>query len=146
MKRLNLSMLPLFLILTLSSCASNQVRPESDISNYNADITKKLQINDWKYKGFGSILPDWVEFSLKNDLDKVQSTDEILKQSTIEVFSGKGENSDQAEAAAKLAIEQAFSANPDYYNSFKLYDYFCLRITEKVTLPYTSVYLYYKEQ
>ena len=146
MKRLNLSMLPLFLILILSSCASNQVRLESDISNYNADITKKLQINDWKYKGFGSILPDWVEFSLKNDLDKVQSTDEILKQSTIEVFSGKGENSDQAEAAAKLAIEQAFSANPDYYNSFKLYDYFWVRTTEKVTLPYTSVYLYYKEQ
>lgn len=86
----------------LAGCASNPSTKAtaSHDSDYlykeNARKDKKLQFEDWKYKGFGQPLPDWFEAAYKGDIEEVRRKTGISENYKIEIITASGINSDQA--------------------------------------------------
>lgn len=140
MKRICFSGLSLLLILFCISCASNNVQPRGDSNNKNQRTEQKLRFDDWKYRGFGNALPIWVEFAVDNQIEKIQKADEKLTSAEILIFTGRGENLDQAEDSARQTCSQGLEGNPKKY---ELYDNFWVRMADDEEMPYISVYVYY---
>ncbi len=140
MKRIFFSVLSLLLILFCISCASNNVQPRDDSNNKNQQTEQKLRFDDWKYRGFGNVLPAWVEFAVDNQIEKIQKADEKLAEAEILIFTGRGENLDQAEDSARQSRSLGLEENPKKY---ELYDNFWVRMADDEEMPYISVYVYY---
>lgn len=138
-KILHLS-LPLILIFTssfmLAGCATTLSAANTKINNANS---KTLRFDYWKYKGFGSELPLWIEHAIDGKIDAIGKTIPELYGRELLIFTGKGVNSDQAERnlESKLNISE----------SFKLYDEFWVRVADgqnSEELKYIAVAIYYK--
>lgn len=135
MKRIVFFFLPLVFILFFAGCASNQLS-----NTENKQTEEKLRFEDWKYKGFGYELPDWVEPAIEEKKSKVIKYQPELADSTVEIFSGRGINIDQADAAAKEAASNAMAESGQIY---ELYDNYWVKEWGEVESPYISVYIYY---
>ena len=94
---------PLLIILSLTSCASNpsveneKAAGSQGVHKEKKQNPKKLLFEDWKYKGFGHELPVWFEAAYKGDLEEVQKKIADSQNRKIEIITAQGVNSDQAE-------------------------------------------------
>lgn len=140
MKKILYLSLPLILIFTssfmLAGCATTLSAANTKINNANS---KTLRFDYWKYKGFGSELPLWIEHAIDGKIDAIGKTIPELYGRELLIFTGKGVNSDQAERnlESKLNISE----------SFKLYDEFWVRVADgqnSEELKYIAVAIYYK--
>lgn len=135
----------LFFFGCASTAAAKETINLSD--NENQFKEEKLRFDDWKYKGFGNELPDWVELAVNQDeisLKKIIPELEIA--SAVVIHIGWGENLDQAEQLAKELTAKSVEAG----ESLKLYDNFWVREADKSNLleedkTYASVYVFYRE-
>ena len=140
MKKILYLSLPLILIFTsslmLASCATTLSAANTKINNANS---KTLRFDYWKYKGFGSELPLWIEHAIDGKINAIGKTIPELYGRELLIFTGKGVNSDQAERnlESKLNISE----------SFKLYDEFWVRVADRQNseeLKYIAIAIYYK--
>ena len=120
----------------LAGCATTLSAANTKINNANS---KTLRFDYWKYKGFGSELPLWIEHAIDGKIDAIGKTIPELYGRELLIFTGKGVNSDQAERnlESKLNISE----------SFKLYDEFWVRVADgqnSEELKYIAVAIYYK--
>ena len=116
--------LPLLLILCLSSCASAPA-VDSGTSSGTQDIhnnhkekkqnSKKLLFENWKYKGFGKELPVWFEAAYNANEAKLKNLVPELKEKQVLILRGDGVNSDQSDKTLKLKIAEEAA-------DFQLYD------------------------
>jgi len=114
---------PLLIIFSLCSCASNPTAKNStetgskDVHKEKKQNPKKLLFDDWKYKGFGQDLPVWFEAAYENNVEKIKKSVAQLSQSEVVIIRGEGINSDQAERVMELqkaAVPEGF----EFYDSF----------------------------
>ena len=140
MKKILYLSLPLILIFTssfmLAGCATTLSAANTKINNANS---KTLRFDYWKYKGFGSELPLWIEHAIDGKIDAMGKTIPELYGRELLIFTGKGVNSDQAERnlESKLNISE----------SFKLYDEFWVRVADgqnSEELKYIAIAIYYR--
>ena len=60
---------------------------KTDYIEENAQNSKKLRFIDWKYKGFGLELPNWIDFVFDDDLTKLrQNYDEFTDETQFIVI------------------------------------------------------------
>lgn len=109
------------LIFLLASCAST---PSSESSNSKYD--------DWKYKGFGSDIPEWFEPASANNKAAVRRSLPELDSVEFLIFKETGVNVDQAQA--KILESNDLS-------EYKLYDDFWVRKFGK-SEEYTCVMIF----
>ena len=121
----------------------------------NAQNSKKLRFIDWKYKGFGLELPNWIDFVFDDDLTKLrQNYDEFTDETQFIVIKDFGMNSDQAEDSAKIKCEEFKSNNEEFEKTYTLFDHFWVKLnfenqsnketfSEFIARPYVSLYLFY---
>ena len=133
--------LPLILIFTssfmLAGCATTLSAANTKINNANS---KTLRFDYWKYKGFGSELPLWIEHAIDGKIDAIGKTIPELYGRELLIFTGKGVNSDQAERNLE-------SDSKSISESFKLYDEFWVRVADgqnSEELKYIAIAIYYK--
>lgn len=124
------------LIFFISGCTSTNINDSVNQKIYykNQLTGEKILIYEWKYMGFGKLLPEWVVPALENNVNKVKNTDNILDNSEILILQALGYNLDQAESSL---MEKA---KPKDY---ELYDNFWVRIDNKDKM-YISIAVYYK--
>lgn len=141
MKKILYLSLPLILIFTssfmLAGCATTLSAANTKINNANS---KTLRFDYWKYKGFGSELPLWIEHAIDGKIDAIGKTVPELYGRELLIFTGKGVNSDQAERNLE-------SDSKSISESFKLYDEFWVRVADgqnSEELKYIAVAIYYK--
>ena len=120
----------------LAGCATTLSVANTKRNNANS---KTLRFDYWKYKGFGSELPLWIEHAIDGKIDAIGKTVPELYGRELLIFTGKGVNSDQAERnlESKLNISE----------SFKLYDEFWVRVADRQNseeLKYIAIAIYYK--
>ena len=132
MKTLVKTLILLLFIIVLASCATTSA---GDTHIEKKQGQKKLLFEDWKYKGFGQKLPDWVEAAYHNKTDKIIHSDGELNGKELLILRGKGINSDQAERNLELAE----SGIPEEYTFF---DSSWVRIDAG---EYVALAIYYKE-
>lgn len=154
MKKYIVSFLLLVFILSIEGCASKPAGEQSVVNSVeqnaasdtkkNNQTEEKLRFDDWKYKGFGQKLPVWAEFAIDSDnINLIKVISQVYNVNTVTVVIGEGENSDQAEQAAKDLEAQLLSKDGDY----KYFDSTWIRENinlQKVDKPYKAVYVYYK--
>ena len=141
MKKILYLSLPLILIFTssfmLAGCATTLSAANTKINNANS---KTLRFDYWKYKGFGSELPLWIEHAIDGKIDAIGKTIPELYGRELLIFTGKGVNSDQAERNLE-------SDSKSISESFKLYDEFWVRVADgqnSEELKYIAIAIYYK--
>jgi len=141
MKKILYLSLPLILIFTssfmLAGCATTLSAANTKRNNANS---KTLRFDYWKYKGFGSELPLWIEHAIDGKIDAIGKTVPELYGRELLIFTGKGVNSDQAERNLE-------SDSKSISESFKLYDEFWVHIADKKNKHeprYIAVAIYYK--
>lgn len=111
------------------SCASTPAAPLSEEKNTD-------RFDDWKYKGFGMALPEWVESAVDGKVEKTARSFG-LNADQIQLFTGCGINVDQSEDKLKSEIPEGKS----------LIDAFWVRINQEVkktSEPYITVLIYEK--
>ena len=129
--------LSLLFIISITSCATSGSHIEK---HYNG---KKLLYNDWKYKGFGHELPEWFDAAYKGDVEEVLKKISVPENSKIEIVTGRGINSDQADKSLRQK-----SAELD--SELLLYDSSWALLSEKVAAednmgyPYFAAAVFYK--
>lgn len=132
MKTLVKTLILLLFIIVLASCATTSA---GDTHIEKKQGQKKLLFEDWKYKGFGQKLPDWVEAAYHNKTDKIIHSDGELNGKELLILRGKGINSDQAERNLELA-ESGISEEYTFFDSS------WVRIDAG---EYVALAIYYKE-
>lgn len=128
---------------------------KTDYIEENAQDSKKLRFIDWKYKGFGLELPNWIDFVFDDDLTKLrQNYDEFTDETQFIVIKDFGMNSDQAENSAKIKYEELKSNNEEFEKTYTLFDHFWVKLnfenqsnketfSDFIARPYVSLYLFY---
>lgn len=132
MKTLLKTLTLLFFIIMLASCATTSA---GDTHIEKKQGQKKLLFEDWKYRGFGQELPDWVEAAYHNKTDKIIDTVQELNEKEVLILRGEGVNSDQAERNLELA-ESGIS------DEYTFFDSSWIRIKAG---KYVALAIYYKE-
>ncbi len=132
MKTLVKTLILLLFIIVLASCATTSA---GDTHIEKKQGQKKLLFEDWKYKGFGQKLPDWVEAAYHNKTDKIIHSDGVLNGKELLILRGEGINSDQAERNLELA-ESGISEEYTFFDSS------WVRIDAG---EYVALAIYYKE-
>ena len=132
MKTLVKTLILLLFIIVLASCATTSA---GDTHIEKKQGQKKLLFEDWKYKGFGQKLPDWVEAAYHNKTDKIIHSDRELNGKELLILRGEGINSDQAERNLELA-ESGISEEYTFFDSS------WVRIDAG---EYVALAIYYKE-
>lgn len=132
MKTLVKTLTLLLFIIVLASCATTSA---GDTHIEKKQGQKKLLFEDWKYKGFGQKLPDWVEAAYHNKTDKIIYSDGELNGKELLILRGEGVNSDQAERNLELA-ESGISEEYTFFDSS------WVRIDAG---EYVALAIYYKE-
>ena len=132
MKTLVKTLILLLFIIVLASCATTSA---GDTHIEKKQGQKKLLFEDWKYKGFGQKLPDWVEAAYHNKTDKIIHSDGELNGKELLILRGEGINSDQAERNLELA-ESVISEEYTFFDSS------WVRIDAG---EYVALAIYYKE-
>ncbi|MBS7266605.1 MAG: hypothetical protein MSH65_10730 [Spirochaetia bacterium] len=132
MKTLVKTLILLLFIIVLASCATTSA---GDTHIEKKQGQKKLLFEDWKYKGFGQKLPDWVEAAYHNKTDKIIHFDGELNGKELLILRGEGINSDQAERNLELA-ESGISEEYTFFDSS------WVRIDAG---EYVALAIYYKE-
>ncbi len=132
MKTLVKTLILLLFIIVLASCATTSA---DDTHIEKKQGQKKLLFEDWKYKGFGQKLPDWVEAAYHNKTDKIIHSDGELNGKELLILRGEGVNSDQAERNLELA-ESGISEEYTFFDSS------WVRIDAG---EYVALAIYYKE-
>ncbi len=122
----------LLFIIMLASCATTSA---GDTHIEKKQGQKKLLFEDWKYRGFGQKLPDWVEAAYHNKTDKIIHAIQELNGKEILILRGEGVNSDQAERNLELA-ESGLSEEYTFFDSS------WIRIEAG---EYVALAIYYKE-
>lgn len=122
----------LLFIIMLASCATTSA---GDTHIEKKQGQKKLLFEDWKYRGFGQKLPDWVEAAYHNKTDKIIHSIQELNGKEILILRGEGVNSDQAERNLELA-ESGLSEEYIFFDSS------WIRIEAG---EYVALAIYYKE-
>ena len=122
----------LLFIIMLASCATTSA---GDTHIEKKQGQKKLLFEDWKYRGFGQKLPDWVEAAYHNKTDKIIHSIQELNGKEILILRGEGVNSDQAERNLELA-ESGLSEEYTFFDSS------WIRIEAG---EYVALAIYYKE-
>ena len=115
--------------LLFLSCASSPAAPIAEEKNTD-------RFDDWKYKGFGMNLPEWVENAVDGKLEKT-ARHFGLDSEQIQLFTGYGINVDQSEDKLKSEIPEGK----------KLIDAFWVRMNQEVkktSEPYITVLVYEK--
>ena len=116
-----------------SSCAS---LPSDSSHIEKKQSEKKLRFDDWKYMGFGSQIPVWVEPALDGNIARIKKLLPELADKELLAFSAAGINIDQAEIAlSELEVPEAFS----------LYEAFWVRQTQLSDKPYIAIAIYKKD-
>lgn len=143
------------LIFFFEGCVSSnvgkintQIQDESSSHIKENDFAEeKLRFIDWKYKGFGKTLPDWVEFAVDDDFSALKKNiSDFSDKTEIKIIKGFGINYDHAEQSAKAEIK---NENPNEAG-FVLFDNFWVKFNEEhksnleFKMPYVSFYLFYK--
>ena len=82
---------------------------------------KKLLFDDWKYKGFGQVLPVWFEAAYNDDEEKLAKALPQLAGHKLLVIRGEGVNSDQADKVLKIKEEEIPSDYILYDSSWALF-------------------------
>ena len=128
--------LSLLIFFCLSSCASTPSGDTKDIHNEKKQNQKKLLFEDWKYKGFGQLLPDWFEAAYKGDVEEVRRKISVPEEHKIEIVTAQGINSDQANKSLwqKLVVKAEL---------FELYDSTWVLLSEKEAAAKNNSYPYY---
>ena len=132
MKTLVKTLILLLFIIVLASCATTSA---GDTHIEKKQGQKKLLFEDWKYKGFGQKLPDWVEAAYHNKTDKIIHSDGELNGKELLILRSEGINSDQAERNLELA-ESGISEEYTFFDSS------WVRIDAG---EYVALAIYYKE-
>ena len=134
--------LPLLIILCLSSCATTPageggaVTETQDLHKEKKQNHKKLLFEDWKYKGFGQALPVWFEAAYSGDVEEVRRKISLSDNYKIEVVTAQGINSDQANKGLwKQLLVKA--------ELFELYDSTWVLLGEKEAAAKNNSYPYY---
>lgn len=111
---------------------------ESDTEKPEEDSVSTAKYDDWKYKGFGTELPEWFEPALEYDDSTVKSLLELTPETLIRIVFAQGVDVDQCEQilnevseelVSEFELLQSFWArlNPflyeqeDLYNSVRIY-------------------------
>ena len=127
-------LLTLFLFGCASSSNSASNQDKKTAPAYSKPEKNTARFDDWKYKGFGMPLPEWVEAAIDGKTEKVAK---ILHKDSAEIniFSATGINIDQSEDKLKEKVPQ--NAN--------LIEGFWVRINQEVKEvdePYITVLIY----
>jgi hypothetical protein len=77
-------------VLFFTSCATTSVMGEK--KNQKEEL-----FNDWEYKGFGNVLPAWVEPYFNGGVDAVRAACPEYSGNEIKIISEAGQDADQAE-------------------------------------------------
>lgn len=152
MKKIFRILFLLMISITFLSCATTSSdtgvsdavsAPEEKSSNTeNRRKEEKLRFNDWKYRGFGKELPDWVEPAIDNKINVLKKTvPELSSASAIKILKGTGDNSDQAEQSVKVLVEELKNEDSEF---IKYDNFWVLENKNTLDMPYISVYVYYK--
>ena len=141
-KNLLVCVLPLLVLSISLGCASapkGSAASESTAASLSSPKAKAVKNNerfeDWKYKGFGMALPDWVEPAIDGKIDKVAKAFSGYSAENIEIVTGRGINVDQSENKISIDSERV------------LIDGFWVRLNtqnQKIEEPYITVLIYEK--
>ncbi|WP_027728728.1 hypothetical protein [Treponema sp. C6A8] len=128
----------ILLSLTLLGCASTTGTTKSSEANSKSEkpVKNTARFDDWKYKGFGMPLPEWVEAAIDGKTEKLskafgRSADQL------EVLTGSGINVDHSEEQLKSKIPEGKD----------LIEGFWVRLNtevKKTNEPYITVLIYEK--
>ena len=152
MKRSYRLLFLLLFIIILTACATvssaggaKPLRSEGDLYKEKKQKGEKLLFEDWKYKGFGQILPVWLEAAFKNDVSAIKKRIPELSKKEILLVRASGFNSDQAEQCLKLKLAESI---PEY----TILDSSWALLSEKTAAngnyayPYFAAAVLYKEE
>lgn len=139
-RNLLLCILSLLAASVLTGCTSAPAA-SSDSKTSQAPKIKAEKNNDrfddWKYKGFGMALPEWVEAAVDGKTDKVAKAFPQHSAEDIEIITASGINVDQSESKLKT---QPLDCE-------KFLDGFWVRLNtqnHKIEEPYITVLIYEK--
>ena len=130
MKKMIFCILILAAVCAFTGCAST---PSESVYKEKKQSEKKLRFDDWKYMGFGSEIPLWVEPALDGNISKIKKIIPELTEAQIEVRSANGINIDQAEEALNEIVMP---------ENFSVYDSFWVRQSRDSDKPYIAVAIY----
>ncbi len=97
-------------VLFITSCATTPVINGKE--NQGKENQKEELFDDWEYKGFGKVLPAWVEPYFYGGAAAVRSACAEYSTSEIKIISAAGSDVDQSE---QLLIESITDDNTDGY-------------------------------
>jgi len=133
--------LSLLLIIFFASCETTKTAVMTDTAKENHykekhQKEKKLPFRDWKYKGFGKALPEWLEAAYKGNLTELQKKIPVPENYKIEIVKSRGINSDQAnkDLLQKLLLRE---------DVFELYDSSWALLDEKEAVNNNDSYPYF---
>lgn len=136
--------LPLLILLCLSSCASTPAGEKGagtqDVHKEKKQNQKKLLFEDWKYKGFGQELPVWFEAAYKEDVKEIKKIVSELSDCEIKILTAQGINSDQADRSLKKKIQAVSEESSEEY---KVYDSSWALLGEKAAADGKYSYPYF---
>ena len=142
MKKISIFFLISISILFLS-CTSTKISQEEPVEEVEEVIEEDLfgkRYIDWKYKGFGSQLPPWIDSAFDNSIEEVRSIIPQLAEKKILILRVDSETLDQAELAINQGLENGISLEGDIYT---LYERFWVMLADdfiqKEGCPYTSL-------
>ena len=92
-------------VLFFTSCATTPVMD-------GKKNQKEELFDDWEYKGFGNVLPSWVEPYFNGGVDAVRAACPEYSDGEIKIISAAGQDVDQAE---QLLVESITDDNTDGY-------------------------------
>ena len=115
-----------------------ETEDESEIGTSEENSVSTSKYDDWKYKGFGTELPEWFEPALEYDDSSVKSILELTPETLIRIVFAEGIDVDQCEQKLNEFSEELLSEfellqscwarlNPalydleDLYNSIRIY-------------------------
>lgn len=113
-----------------SKAASSASKPQAKSTSKNTDY-----FDDWKYKGFGMQLPQWVQPAIEGKKDKVVKYFPDYTADQIEIVTASGINVDQSENKLEKTSDRV------------LIDGFWVRLNtlvNKTAEPYITVLIYRK--
>lgn len=151
-----------------ASTKSQNQKQNTNHTNKNDKDSEKLRFLDWKYKGFGQSLPQWVEFAVDENITSLKNEIPAFTEKTqIKIIKGFGINYDHADHKALQILEENNPKNSDY----ELFEHFWVKQNTDpqaqsqaqiqhvahpqsqaqvqapemdLSMPYISIYLYYK--
>ncbi|MCR4734498.1 MAG: hypothetical protein K5829_05795 [Treponema sp.] len=146
--------LSLAITFLFAGCASKQAPEEVEVPEPETTVTPEEEVvtsesipeeelipskyDDWKYKGFGTELPDWFDLAIEYDDSGIKNILEISPDSLIRIVCTEGKDVDQCEQKLNEIAEE-FSYDFEILNS-------CWArknpLVEEVEEPYVSVRIY----